>query len=74
MLYYSLLQYTSTSEIIDGVISVLNVLKSAFEQNTRSLFISDLFIQPDAIMNESYAYPNKLLGKEIEEKPKGNEF
>ena len=46
MLYYLLLQYTSTSETIDGVISVLNVLKSAFEQNTRSFFISDLFIQP----------------------------
>jgi len=28
----------------------------------------------DAIVNESYAYPNKLLGKEIEEKSKGNEL
>jgi hypothetical protein len=28
----------------------------------------------DAIMNESYAHPNNLLGKEIEEKSKGNEL
>jgi hypothetical protein len=28
----------------------------------------------DAIMNERYTYPSKLLGKEIEEKSKGNEL
>jgi hypothetical protein len=28
----------------------------------------------DAIMNERYAYPKKPLGKEIQEKSKGNEL
>jgi hypothetical protein len=31
MLYYLLLQYTSTSETIGGITSLSNLLKSAFE-------------------------------------------
>ena len=38
------------------------------------LLIARCFQYIDAIMNESYAYPNRLLGKEIEEKSKGNEL